>query len=199
MTQAGLVKVTDYAPEVRVELMYSSTDNFMGEDVYGDFEDAYLTPHFAKKVARAQEILTKEKGDRYCLIIYDAARPISIQRKMWRLVKGTPDQKYVASPGNGGGRHNYGVAIDLSIYDKQLGKPVDMGSPVDHFGEAAHIGTEESLVKRGLITPQARKNRRYFHQLMNRVGLRPIRKEWWHMQERNSIQEVRSTYTLLDF
>lgn len=199
MIKAGLVKVTDVAPGIMIDLMYSSEDNFMQEDVYEDFEEAYLTPHFAEKMARAQEILVEEKGDRYCLIIYDAARPLSIQQKMWNLVKGTPDQKYVAPPTNGGGRHNYGVAVDLSIYDRVLGAPVDMGSPVDFFGKAAHIGIEEELVNKGIITPEARENRRYFHRLMARVGLYPIRKEWWHMQERNSIRHVRTTYTLLDF
>ena len=199
MLEAGLVKVTDLAPNIRIQLMYSGTDNFMHTDVYGNFDEAYLMPHFAQKLAQAQALLEKEKGDRYCLIIYDAARPLSIQRKMWSTVKGTPSQRYVASPNNGGGRHNYGVAVDLSIYDKTLDKPVDMGSPVDHFGETAHIGKEETLVRRELITQEAQQNRHYFHNLMARVGLHPIRREWWHMQELNSIQEVRSTYTLLDF
>ena len=74
-----------------------------------------------------------------------------------------------------------------------------MGSPVDHFGIRAHINNEAALVKQGLITREAMKNRQYLFHLMDRVGLRPIRKEWWHFQERNSIREVREQNRLLDF
>ena len=63
----------------------------------------------------------------------------------------------------------------------------------------AHINNEAALVKQGLITREAMKNRQYLFHLMDRVDLRPIRKEWWHFQERNSIREVREQNRLLDF
>lgn len=200
MRACGLADIREVDSTVMVDLMYSREDNFMGEDVYGDFAAAYLVPDFADRIARAQALLHKEKGTRYSLIIYDAARPLSIQRRMWDLVKGTPNRVYVAPVSKrGGGRHNYGVAVDLSIYDREAGAPLDMGSPVDHFGRRAHIGHEAEMVKEGLITEEARANRLYLFHLMDRVGLRPIRKEWWHFIERRSIAEVRARRRLLDF
>lgn len=199
MQEFGLVNIRSIDPSIQVELMYATADNFVGVVMYDDLKNAYLLPHIAKKVAEAQRKLKDEMGKQYSLIIYDAARPLSVQRKMWDTVKGTPYSAYVASPQNGGGRHYYGAAVDLSIIDLSTGNALDMGSPVDHFGERAHISNEADLLKRGLITEEAKRNREYLMKLMNGVGLRAIRKEWWHFQEYNSIKEVRSSYRLLDF
>lgn len=199
MTAYGLLDIQSISPKIKVALMYNGTDNFTNADIYEGFDKAYLHPDFATKIAKAQTLLEKEKGDRYTLIIYDAARPFSVQRIMWNLVKGTPKQKYVAPLTNGGGRHNYGMAVDMSIYDNLLQQPLDMGSPVDHFGEKSHVGNEAELYKRGLITKKAYDNRRFFHQLLKRVGLHPIRKEWWHIEEQTPMPKIRAHYPLLDF
>ena len=198
MQAAGLVEIKEVIPDIVVDLMYSRTDNFMGTDVYGDLSEAYLVPSFAERLKEAQKLLKRERGSRYSLIIYDAARPLSVQKRMWSVVKDTPNRKYVAPPTNGGGRHNYGLAADLSIVDTTTGEALDMGSPVDHFDETSHIGNEAALVEAGKMTPEARANRAYLHGLMKRVGLRPIRKEWWHLQEYTGIKEVRR-HKLLDF
>lgn len=195
----GLVDVQTLAPSVIVELMYSSSDNFMKKDVYGDLEKAYLTPTFAEKIRQAQALLHKEKGKRYSLIIYDGARPHSIQTVMWNTVKGTPNVKYVSSPGRKNGRHTYGVAVDVSIYDTEEDKALDMGSPVDHFGIKAHTTDEKSLVAKKLITPEAYANRQYLYGLMQRVGLKPIPNEWWHFQGYESITKVKEREKHLNF
>ena len=53
MRKAGLVDVLGVDSTLRVRLMYSTADNFMGRDVYGDLETAYLLPHFAARLAHA--------------------------------------------------------------------------------------------------------------------------------------------------
>ena len=137
MRRAGLVDVLAVDSTLRVKLMYSAPDNFMRRDVYGDLETAYLLPHFARKVAAAQRLL-RERRPGWRLLVCDAARPVSVQRQMYELVKGTPNQVYVAD-GTRGGRHNYGVAVDVTLLD-ETGAPVDMGTPVDFFGDEAHTG-----------------------------------------------------------
>ena len=74
---------------------------------------------------------------------------------------------------------------------------MDMGSPVDHFGIRSHTDKEEELLQKGLISKEAYNHRRYLTKQMNAVGLRNIRKEWWHFEERISIKEVRSRYRLI--
>ena len=116
---------------------------------------------------------------------------------MYTLVKGTSKAVYVAN-GNRGGKHNYGVAVDLTIVDRD-GKPLDMGTPVDHFGRAAHVGQEERLATDGLISREAVRNRRLLRRIMKSVGLVPYRREWWHYELPESMSHTRSHYRLLDF
>ena len=72
----------------------------------------------AKALLQAQKRL-KELYPGYSLIIYDAARPMSVQQKMWNVVKGTSQNIYVSNPARGGGLHNYGLAVDVSIADEK--------------------------------------------------------------------------------
>lgn len=196
MRRSGLVDVQSLEPSIGVELKYSTSDNFVGRDMYGSLERAYLERGFAERIAQAQRLLTKRRQG-YHLLIYDAARPMSVQATMYALVEGTPLSIYVA-PAKRGGRHNYGVAVDLTIVDDK-GKPLDMGSPFDHFGTEAHVGSEDSLVKAGRMSAVVRANRRLLYSIMSEVGLRPYDKEWWHYQERISMTEVRRRYKRLDF
>ena len=103
MEKQGLVNVQQLDSEILVELKYATEDNFVGENMYGALTTAYLLPHFAEKVVRAQKLL-RERKPGYSLLIYDAARPISVQRRMRRVVEGTQLEIYVAD-GTRGGRH----------------------------------------------------------------------------------------------
>ena len=208
MKEYGLVDIQSLDKEIRVELKYATEDNFVGENMYGSLTTAYLLPHFARKVVEAQRILRKRYPE-YSLLVYDAARPISVQRRMRRAVEGTPLQIYVAD-GQKGGRHNYGVAVDLTIVDG-AGRPLDMGAGFDHFGDEAWVGNDndvtlaaykayvEALRKRGKISAEAAANRTLLLEIMDAVGLRPYVKEWWHFQERISMSATRERYKLLNF
>ncbi|SJZ57692.1 D-alanyl-D-alanine dipeptidase [Porphyromonas circumdentaria] len=196
MLRHGMVEVTTLAPEIVIDLRYATTDNFTGQQLYTDLNKAYLEKGFAQRIAKAQTILSRRRPG-YRLVIFDAARPISVQRKMYALVANTPLKIYVAN-GDRGGRHNYGVAVDLSIVDEK-GNLLDMGTPFDHFGEEAHTDKEEQLVKAGRISPQAKANREFLRQIMAEVGLRCYHREWWHFQERIDMKEVRRRYSLLNF
>lgn len=202
------------AENIIVYLQYSEKYNFVGEDMYGDLEKAYFTPDFAHKVVRAQAILQKRRPD-LTLLIYDAARPISVQRYMRSLVEGTDKEDFVAS-GSKGGRHNYGVAVDVTLA-RLDGTPLDMGAGFDEFSEAAAVkGTSDTndaanrnmktyreyvngLVKRGLISKKAAENRLLLIEVMVEAGLVPYRREWWHFEEIIPMSEVRATRRLLDF
>lgn len=208
------IQTLEGAEDIIVELKYSTTDNFVGKDMYGDLEKAYFTPDFARKVVRAQQIL-RERYPQYTLMIYDAARPISVQRYMRKLVEGTPQQSFVAD-GSKGGRHNYGVAVDLTIATLQ-GEPLDMGAGFDDFTDKAAVkGTSDTgdnanrnikvytayvnnLAKSGAISVEAAKNRLILIEVMLEAGLYPYRREWWHFEELNTIAEVRQQRRLLNF
>ena len=196
MRANGMVDIQQVAPDIRVDLKYATKDNFIGANMYGQLRRAYLHPNLAKALARAQQALTKERPG-YRFLIYDAARPQSVQRRMYQAVAGTPKKIYVAAPERGG-RHNYGVAVDLTIVDAS-GNPLDMGSPFDHFGEEAHLGNEEARVRAGLFNKGVPANRSLMRRLLGAEGLRPYDKEWWHYQEQMPMSEVRKRYQLLAF
>lgn len=196
MRANGMVDIQQVAPDIRVDLKYATKDNFIGANMYGQLRRAYLHPNLAKALARAQQALTKEHPG-YRFLIYDAARPQSVQRRMYQAVAGTPKKIYVAAPERGG-RHNYGVAVDLTIVDAS-GKPLDMGSPFDHFGEEAHLGNEEARVRAGIFNKEVPANRSLMRRLLGAEGLRPYDKEWWHYQEQMPMSEVRKRYQLLSF
>ena len=196
MRANGMVDIQQVAPDIRVDLKYATKDNFIGANMYGQLRRAYLHPNLAKALARAQQALTKEHPG-YRFLIYDAARPQSVQRRMYQAVAGTPKKIYVAAPERGG-RHNYGVAVDLTIVDAS-GKPLDMGSPFDHFGEEAHLGNEVARVRAGIFNKEVPANRSLMRRLLGAEGLRPYDKEWWHYQEQMPMSEVRKRYQLLAF
>ena len=214
MRAYGLVDIQELAPGVLVELKYSTTDNFVSKDMYGTLERAYLVPAFAQRVVKAQEILQR-RNPNYTLLIYDAARPISVQRAMRRIVEGTEWEDFVAD-GTKGGRHNFGVAVDLTIATLD-GTPLDMGAGFDEFSEKAAVkGTPDNsdpatrsievyrkfvrgLQSRGLITKKQADNRILLLEVMCEAGLVPYRREWWHFEYIESITTTRSRYKLLDF
>lgn len=179
MERQGFVDVLDVDSTLQVSLMYTRADNFTGKVLYTDLREAYLHPKAAQALAQAQKILKERRPD-LCLKIYDAARPMSIQQKMWNVVAGTNKSIYVSNPKNGGGLHNYGMAVDITLCDAATGDTLDMGTKVDFLGSYAHITDEASLVQRGVISAQARKNRELLRDVMRKAGFTPLKTEWWH-------------------
>lgn len=214
MKESGLVDVQELDNSILVCLKYSTEDNFVGVDMYGSLERAYLEPSFARRVVRAQELL-KQLNPQLTLLIYDAARPISVQRRMREIVRGTDLESFVAD-GTRGGRHNYGVAVDLTIATLD-GTPLDMGADFDEFSPASSVKSTpdtsdastrtidvykdyvNSLVDSGVVSPDAARNRILLLEVMCEAGLFPYRREWWHFEELMSISETRTKYRLLDF
>ena len=87
MERAGFVDVRSMDSTIRVSLMYARADNFTGRVLYTDLHEAYLHPKAARALAKAQKIL-KTSHPELSLKVYDAARPMHIQQKMWNVVAG---------------------------------------------------------------------------------------------------------------
>ncbi|WP_345240047.1 M15 family metallopeptidase [Nibrella saemangeumensis] len=191
MIRQGLVDIQRIDPTILVELKYSTRDNFVGVDVYGDLTRAYLQPMAARKLAQASTYLKQQRPD-LRLLVYDAARPLSVQQILWDTLK-VPlkdKAKYVADPKEGS-IHNYGCAVDLTIATA-AGKPLDMGTKYDFFGVLAYPPREEEMLKAGKLTPQQVANRRLLRSVMNRAGFSVSTTEWWHF---NAISRARAKQT----
>ena len=186
MQKAGYVNIQDLDKTIKVSLMYSRADNFTGAILYDDLREAYLHPIAAKALVKAQKRLQELRPD-LSLKVYDAARPMHIQQKMWNKVKGTSKNIYVSNPANGGGLHNYGLAVDITLC-KLNGDSIPMGTKIDYMGKAAHIDKEPLLVSTQKITKEALNNRLLLREVMKYAGFRPLRSEWWHFNFRTRAQ-----------
>lgn len=194
MARAGLVDLSTLGPGIKIDLKYATTDNFTGKNMYGNFRRAYLVKPAAQALLKSLKQL-QSVDPNYGFIVYDAARPISVQRTMWNAVRGTAGRRYVASPRRGG-PHNYGVAVDISLTYK--GVPVDMGTPFDTFTADAHITAEQYLVKKGRISQQAMKNRQLLRKVLTENGFLTYSREWWHYEFMRA-SKARRHYSLLNF
>ncbi len=176
---SGLVNIRWLDPSIKVDLKYSTTDNFLGLDVYGELDEAFLQRDVAEKLVKAQQFLKKQYPF-YNLVIYDAVRPRSIQYKMWDTIKipAAEKAKYLSNP-KYGSLHNYGAAVDISIID-ELGIALDMGTPYDYFGELAHPEKEEQMIGEGKLTHAQTNNRKLLRDVMEKAGFFNIQTEWWH-------------------
>lgn len=196
MRALGLVDITEVDSSIQVHLVYATADNFTGKALYEDVRKAFVLPVVANKLAQAQRALKALHPD-YSLMIYDAARPLSVQRQMWEVAKATGQTHYVANPERGNGLHNYGAAVDVTIVDG-AGRPLPMGTPFDWFGPEAHITAEGQLVTDGSITETELQNRLLLRKIMTDSGMLTIRSEWWHFELMRGAR-ARQELQILDF
>lgn len=177
-----------------ISLKYATTDNFMGINMYGDFNKAFLHKDAALKFKKATELLRKEKPG-WSFIVFDALRPHSVQWVMWNRVKDTPKRKYVANA-EIGSPHNYGMAVDLSLLDEK-GKEIDMGTGFDSFSELSEPKLEEKFLKEGKLTRRQMENRLILRNVMTQAGFIQLSHEWWHY---NALPEpeIRKKYKIVE-
>ncbi|MFY7910485.1 MAG: M15 family metallopeptidase [Emticicia sp.] len=198
MIEQGLVDIQTLDSTIMVELKYSTTDNFVKADVYGDLTHAYLQQKPAEMLVEANKIL-QQKYPNYRLLVYDAARPLAVQHTLWNLLDTIPPKKredFVANPAIAS-IHNYGSAVDLTVYDLESKQPLDMGTKYDFFGYLAYPRLETKMLKEGKLTEQQIANRKVLREAMIAAGYMRIESEWWHF---NAISraKAKSLYKIIE-
>ena len=191
----GLVDVAKMDSSFRVKIIYSSDSNVMHFDAYGDFDKAYLQREVCEKLIKANKLLKKFHPS-YTLIIYDAARPLSVQQRLWDSVKMPKKNKinFVADPTRGS-LHNYGCAVDLSIID-QNGRLLDMGTKYDCPEKHAYPIYEEKFFEEGKLSKAQVENRKLLRTIMKSAGFSPTKTEWWHFNA-TSLQKAKVRYLVI--
>lgn len=189
MAAQGLKNIADELPEVRISLMYTRADNFTGKVLYDNLKEAYLHPITMEALRKADKRLRELRPD-LRLMVMDATRPMSVQQKMWDAVKNTNHSFYVSNPRNGGGLHNYGLAVDLTLC-RLNGDTLTMGVKIDNMTSLSHIDNEDELLRQGKISKEAYDNRRLLREVMRYAGFKALRTEWWHFNIRKRVQAKR--------
>jgi D-alanyl-D-alanine dipeptidase len=149
-----------------LDLCYGTARNITGRPIYGNpacflHPDAAAALHRAAGFARALDLR---------LQIYDAFRPSEAQWMLWRHL---PDPMYIADPREGS-NHSRGVAVDLTLADRQGGM-LDMGTPFDDMTPASHHGSVA-------VSKTAQANRFMLLGLMRAAGFTHYAFEWWHYE-----------------
>lgn len=150
----------------KFDIRYATENNFTGKVLYSQ-PKAYLQRDAAEALNQAQEMLS-DLG--LGLIIYDAYRPLSVQKEMWQI---KPDKRYVADP-KFGSNHNRGMAVDVGLYDLETGIYLEMPTEFDAFNRKAWANATVG------VSELARYNRSILKQIMKRCGFKMNTTEWWH-------------------
>ncbi len=179
LQESGLIDIDDYESGIKVDLKYSTNDNFLGMNIYSGFNKCYLQKDVCDKLINAQRYLI-EINNVYGLLVYDAVRPRSIQQLMWDTIDVPLHEKgkYVANP-KYGSLHNFGAAVDVTIIDED-GIELDMGTEFDYFGEKAYPVAEAKLLQSGELNENQINNRKLLRKVMHKAGFFNIQTEWWH-------------------
>ncbi len=182
---SDFVVLSDVIPDVIVELRYFSTYNFIGDRIDGYEEPLAM---MTKEAAQALKAVSDECVSRgYRLKIYDAYRP---QKAVTQFVRWAQDQQdirmkpyfypeldksvlfpqgYIAEHSG----HSRGSTVDLTLFDMNSEKEVDMGGTFDYFGLLSHPDYKA-------ITKEQYANRMLLRELMLKHGFKPLAEEWWH-------------------
>lgn len=162
------VKVSDYIPDIVVELKYATTDNFTGQIIY-DFQDAYLRYGTVKKLIAVSEDFARQN---LRLKIWDAFRPHAAQFKLWSVY---PDATFVANPNVTYSSHSRGNTVDITLVDA-AGNELEMPTGFDDFSALADRDYSD-------CSAAAAKNALLLQNTMEAHGFLSYNKEWWHFSD----------------
>lgn len=187
---SDFVLLSEVVPDAILEIRYYSTYNFVGDRIDGYEEPvALLTEEAAEALKEVSDDLEE---DGYRLKIYDAYRPQEAVTNFEEWAKDLDDtrmkayfypeldksvlfeQGYIASHSG----HSRGSTVDLTLFDMETEKEVDMGGTFDYFGELSHPDYTE-------IADEQYENRMILRDAMVEHGFKPLEEEWWHFTLEN--------------
>ncbi|MCF0117737.1 MAG: M15 family metallopeptidase [Bacilli bacterium] len=183
---SGFCIITDSVPDAILEIRYYSTFNFIGHRINGyEQPTAIITKEAASALKKVSDEVMK---DGYRLKIFDAYRPQCAVDMFVEWAKDTNDtimkpyfypmltkerlipEGYIAEKSG----HTRGSTVDLTLFDMETEKDVDMGGPFDWFGELSHPENKDS------VSEEQYQMRQYLKNVMLKNGFKGIDSEWWH-------------------
>ena len=203
------VTLTDAVPDAILEIRYYGTYNFVGQRIDGYEQPTALLTRQAAKALKTVSDNVMAQG--YRLKIYDAYRP---QRGVDHFVRWAanvedtlmkpyfyPDldksvlfeQEYIMEKSG----HTRGSTVDLTLFDMQTEKELDMGGTFDWFGPESHpdfsanpetgesTGDNSKSPTGRSITEEQFRHRMILRKAMLEGGFKALDSEWWHFTLRD--------------
>jgi D-alanyl-D-alanine dipeptidase len=184
----GFVYVDEMIPDLRLDLRYAGSHNFVGERIDGYRKQrCILTREAAEALKKVQEEL---RPFGLGLKVFDAYRPQRAVDQFVRWARDVSDTRmkgefypdirkkdlfrdgYIAAKSS----HSRGSTVDLTIVSLKGEDPdreLDMGSGFDFFGL-------RSRPEYPGIPPSLRAHRMLLQMVMKKYGFQPYPREWWH-------------------
>ncbi len=197
---ADFVELSDYAPDIVLEVRYFGSNNFLGEPVTGyEAPLIYLSGEAATALLGVQRRLV-EFG--LGLKVFDAYRPQRAVDHFVRWAEDLQDERmkaqfypqvakanlfrdgYIAARSG----HSRGSTVDLTLIVLDSGEELDMGTPWDYFDLSSWPDSRA-------VTPQQQANRLLLRTVMLDAGFLPLSTEWWHF----TLQDEPYPETFFDF
>ena len=165
--EPDLIDLTSLDPAIHLDIRYATFNDFLGTPVYTQAR-AFLQRPAADALVRA---LHRLKPYGYGLLIHDAYRPWYVTKIFWDATP--PEGKiFVADPAQGS-RHNRGCAVDLTLYDLETGKPIEMPGTYDEMSPRSFPDYPGG-------TSLQRWHRDLLRWAMESEGFTVYEHEWWH-------------------
>ena len=202
--EQAFVNITDVVPDAILEIRYFSTYNFVGDRIEGYLEPTALLTKEAAAALKAVSDDVVAQG--YRLKIFDAYRPQRAVDHFVRWANDVPDirmkqyfypdldksvlfpQGYIMEKSG----HTRGSTVDITLFDMNLEKEVDMGGTFDWFGVESHpdfcgnpetgeyTGNNSASPTGRSITKEQFENRMILRRAMTAHGFKALDEEWWH-------------------
>lgn len=161
MVDDELHLVSEYIDDAIFDVRYATDNNFTGIQQY-DYPYVCLRKEPLDNLCTAVDVL---RNQGYVLVIFDAYRPLSVQKELQKYCSNTD---YVAAVSN----HCRGITVDVTLADGN-GNYLDMGTDYDDFSERAHSDSP-------LISSQQQANRELLRNVLTEFGFVEHPYEWWH-------------------
>jgi CubicO group peptidase (beta-lactamase class C family)/D-alanyl-D-alanine dipeptidase len=172
LNQPDLVELTALDPTIKLDVRYATGDNFLGVPVYTQAR-AFLQRPAAEALVRAHRSLAKHG---YGVLVHDGYRPWYVTKIFWDAVP-PKHHLFVADPAVGS-RHNRGCAVDLTLYDRATGAPVQMAGGYDEFSDRSYPDYPGG-------TSLQRWHRDLLRRAMEAQDFAVYENEWWHYDHKD--------------
>lgn len=160
-----LVDISTIDPRIEIRMCLATNNNCNRRPLY-KHNKAFAQRPLAYALKAVQDEL-ELLGLR--LVILDAYRPLSVQRKLW---KRHANSRYVANPAKGS-RHNRGAAVDVRL--RTIGDNKLLNMPSTRYGPGCH--RDYATMK---ASCEEKIHCKLLELIMEKHGLQGLKTEWWH-------------------
>lgn len=165
--ESQLVELIRLDSTFKLDIRYATSNNLVGKPVYSEAR-AFLQSDAAQALVRVNQTL-RHQG--LGLLIFDGYRPWSVTKMFWDITS-KENKQFVADPRKGS-KHNRGCAVDLSLFELNTGKEIEMPGIYDEMSERSYPNYTGG-------TTQQRNMRDLLRKHMEAEGFQVYEFEWWH-------------------